>query len=96
MGFLASFFKGFIEGILPRSLQEVMESSQKSEPNELEIAKECFRMYGHNPEHPFTDQTTGKPILSDELGYIGWLPPDAIADFANELSRSLSEKVKKD
>jgi hypothetical protein len=101
MGFFSSFTKGLLpaplqgvidsqKGLKPAPLQGVIDSQKEflPEPSEVEIAKEAFRKFGHNPEAPWVHPESRQPILPDSFGYISWLPPDLAAQSLNILISS--------
>ncbi len=85
------FFSSFTKALFPGSLRYVFEAAPQTEPSSIELAKKCFHLYGHNTEYPFSDPKTGKPIFPDDLGYVGWLPPEEAAVWANEAIKLLHE-----
>jgi hypothetical protein len=90
------FFSSFAKGLLPAPLQGVIDSQKEfsPDPTEVEIAKDAFRQFGHNPEAPWVNIETGQPVLPDSFGYIAWLPPDLAAESLNILG-SLSDEQRR-
>jgi hypothetical protein len=91
------FFSSFAKGLLPQTLRDVLTTSPYTgpDPDPVQLAKEAFDRYGHNPEYPWTNPHTGKPALPDQFGYIGWLPNE-LAIESLKLIENLSDEQKRE
>jgi hypothetical protein len=109
-GLLSSYATGFLQGVgkglMPDTLRKVYPDLKKDpfkgDPNPVEFAHDTFKKYGHNPEAPWTDPRSGKPLLPDKYGYFSWLTPydiyqekdRIVADLSDEERDALPDNIK--
>ncbi len=109
-GLLSSYATGFLQGVgkglMPDTLRKVYPELKKDpfkgDPNPVEFAHDTFKKYGHNPEAPWTDPRSGKPLLPDKYGYFSWLTPydiyqekdRIVADMTDEERDALPNNIK--
>lgn len=109
-GLLSSYASGFLQGVgkglMPDTLRKVYPDLKKDplkgDPNPVDLAHDTFKKYGHNPEAPWTDPRSGKPLLPDKYGYFSWLTPydiyqekdRIVADLSDEERDALPDNIK--
>lgn len=109
-GLLSSYASGFLQGVgkglMPDTLRKVYPDLKKDplkgDPNPVDLAQDTFKKYGHNPEAPWTDPRSGKPLLPDKYGYFSWLTPydiyqekdRIVADLSDEERDALPDNIK--
>jgi hypothetical protein len=99
-GVISSFAKGLAQGIgkglMPDTLRKIYPDLKKpgQDIDPVQLAHDTYGKYGHNPESPWTDPRTGKPLLPDKYGYFSWLTPYDFYQEKDKIVGSMSDSEK--